>query len=258
VKMMITKLFRSQVLPKTSFPKQVGIRSSPTRRFHQSSIPQKLHEVVIVSAVRTPIGSFGGSLSSLSASELGSIAIKGALENGKIPIDQVQEVIFGNVLTAAQGQAPTRQATLGAGLSPSTICTTINKVCASGMKSLMFGAQSIMLGHQNVIVVGGMESMSNVPYYLPKARTGLRYGHAQLEDGIIKDGLWDVYNQFHMGNCAEDCAKKYGITREQQDAFAIESYRRAANAYKTGAFLGELIGVPIPQKKRRSSNSSSR
>jgi acetyl-CoA C-acetyltransferase len=154
---------------------------------------------------------------------------------------------MGNVLQANQGQAPARQAALGAGLGTDVVCTTVNKVCASGLKATMLAASSILLGHQKLVVSGGFESMSNVPYYLP--RGGFKYGHGELPDGIIKDGLWDVYNNFHMGNCGEDCAKKYKITREEQDQFAIESYKRAAEAYKNGAFKAEIVPVSVPQKK---------
>jgi acetyl-CoA C-acetyltransferase len=208
-----------------------------------------LKEVVIVSAVRTPIGSIGGSLASLTASDLGSIAIKGALEKAKVAPQEVTELYMGNVLAAGQGQAPARQAAVKAGLPLSTVCTTVNKVCSSGLKSVMLASQTIMLGDQGVFVAGGMESMSNVPYYLDKARSGYKYGHGQLLDGVLKDGLWDVYNDFHMGNCAEESAKKFGITRAQQDEFAVESYKRAADAYKSGAFQNEMVPVTLPGKK---------
>eukprot|EP01115_Flamella_aegyptia_P006156 TRINITY_DN25923_c0_g1_i3.p1 TRINITY_DN25923_c0_g1~~TRINITY_DN25923_c0_g1_i3.p1 ORF type:complete len:424 (-),score=215.41 TRINITY_DN25923_c0_g1_i3:29-1300(-) len=211
---------------------------------------QGLQEVVIVSGVRTPIAQFGGSLSSLTAPQLGSIVIKEALARGKVDPKHVKEVIMGNVLSANVGQAPARQAALGAGLSEEVSCTTINKVCSSGMKSIMFGAQSIMLGHNDVIVAGGFESMSNTPYYMDKARfSGYRYGHGQLIDGVLKDGLWDVYNNIHMGNCAENTAKKMGITRQEQDQHAIESYKRAAAAYKSGVFKAEIVPVTVASKK---------
>lgn len=206
-------------------------------------------DAVIVSAVRTPIISFGGALAPLSAPQLGGIVIKAAVERAGIANNEVQEVYIGNVLSANIGQAPARQAVIQAGLPQSTICTTVNKVCASGLKAVMLSAQSIMLGQQHTLVAGGMESMSNVPYYVDKVRFGgLRYGHSQLTDGVLKDGLWDVYNDFHMGNCAEDCAKKYSIGRAEQDAFAVESYKRVAEAYKTGAFKNEIVPVSIPQK----------
>jgi len=167
-----------------------------------------MKEVYIVSAGRTPIGSFGGKLAGISATELGSIAIKGVIEKAKIDANLVQEVLMGNVVSAGLGQAPARQAALGAGLSNEVPCTTINKVCASGMKSVMFAAQSIMLGLQDVVVAGGMESMSNIPYYIPKARYGYKYGNGELVDGLLKDGLWEVYNEFPMGNCADNTARE--------------------------------------------------
>lgn len=208
-----------------------------------------MKEVYIVSAGRTPIGSFGGKLSGFSAIQLGTFAIKGAIERAGISASEVQEVFMGNVVSAGLGQAPTRQAALAAGISNEVPCTTINKVCASGMKSVMLAAQSIMLGLQDVIVAGGMESMSNVPYYIPKARYGYKYGHGQLIDGLMHDGLWEAYHQFPMGNCADNTAKEMGITREEQDEYAINSYKRAAAATEAGKFKGEIIPVEIPQRK---------
>jgi acetyl-CoA C-acetyltransferase len=208
----------------------------------------QIKEVVIVSAVRTPIGSFGGALTSLSATQLGAIAIKGALAKAGVAPAEVQEVLMGNVLSANLGQAPARQAALFAGLGYEVECTTVNKVCASGSKAIMFGAQAIMLGHKDVVVAGGMESMSNVPYYLDKARFGAKLGHGQMIDGLMKDGLWDVYNDYHMGNAAENTAREMGITREMQDAFAIESYRRSAAAADQGYFKDEIVPVEIPQR----------
>jgi acetyl-CoA C-acetyltransferase len=208
-----------------------------------------MKEVYIVSAGRTPIGSFGGKLAGISATELGSIAIKGAIEKAKIDANLVQEVLMGNVVSAGLGQAPARQAALGAGLSNEVPCTTINKVCASGMKSVMFAAQSIMLGLQDVVVAGGMESMSNIPYYIPKARYGYKYGNGELVDGLLKDGLWEVYNDFPMGNCADNTAKEMGITREQQDEFAIDSYKKVAASTTAGNFKNEIIPVAIPQRR---------
>lgn len=207
-----------------------------------------MKEVYIISAVRTPIGSFGGTLANFSATQLGSFAIKGVLEKSKIKPSDVEEVIMGNVLTANLGQAPARQAAIFAGLPTSVVCTTINKVCASGMKAVMLGAQSIMLGNADIVIAGGMESMSNVPYYADRARFGLRLGHGTMTDGIIKDGLWDVYKDYHMGNAAENTAKQMNITREMQDNFAIESYKRAAEAVKSGAFKEEIIPVKIEQR----------
>ncbi|XP_014211238.1 acetyl-CoA acetyltransferase, mitochondrial [Copidosoma floridanum] len=212
-----------------------------------SSSQGNLKDVVIVSAVRTPMGSFLGSLSSLSATKLGAVAIQAAIERASIAKEQVTEVYMGNVCQAYLGQAPARQATLFAGLPKSTICTTINKVCASGMKSVMLGAQALQCGHQEVILAGGMESMSNVPFYLKRGET--TYGGVKLEDGIVFDGLTDVYNKFHMGNCAENTAKKLGITREQQDEYAISSYMRSAAAYEQSIFQDELVPVNVPQKR---------
>lgn len=211
-----------------------------------------MKEVYIVSAVRTPIGSFGGSLSSLTATQLGAAAIKGALAKAGLDPKEVQEVIMGNVLTANLGQAPARQAAIFAGLGNEVECTTINKVCASGSKAIIYAAQSIMLGHADVIVAGGMESMSNVPYYLDKARNGYKLGHGNITDGLIKDGLWDVYNDYHMGNAAENTAREMKITREMQDAFAIESYTRSATAWEQNYFSDEIVSVEIPQKEKES------
>lgn len=205
-----------------------------------------MKSVYIVSAVRTPIGAMNGSLSSLSATQLGSIAIKGALEKAGINPEMVQEVYMGNVISAGLGQAPATQAMLGAGIPNTVPSTTVNKVCASGSKAIMLAASSIMMGINDVVVAGGMESMSNIPYYLDKARNGYRLGHGTIIDGMIKDGLWDVYKDFHMGNAAEICAREYNFTREDQDNFAIESYTRAQNAYAKNAFADEIIPVTIP------------
>ncbi|KAF9907572.1 erg10, acetyl-CoA C-acetyltransferase [Linnemannia zychae] len=205
-----------------------------------------LNEVVIVSAVRTPVACFNGALKSFSAPQLGSIAIRGAIEKAGIKADQVEEVYMGNVLQANVGQSPARQAALGAGCPLTTEATTINKVCASGLKAVMLAAQGLQTGARDVMVAGGMESMSNVPFYSPR---NAGYGHQTLADGIIKDGLWDVYNQFHMGNCAENTADKLKITREQQDAHAVESYTRAAKAWKDGVFANEIVPVTIKDKR---------
>lgn len=207
-----------------------------------------MRQVYIVSAVRTPIGSFGGALASLSATQLGSAAIKAAIERAGIKPSDVQEVYMGNVLAANLGQAPVTQASIGAGIPNTTPGTTINKVCASGMKTIMLGAQSIMTGENDIVVAGGMESMSNVPYYLEKARNGYRLGHGQVLDGLVKDGLWDVYKDFHMGNATEICASAYSISREEQDAYAIESYKRSAKSYEKGLFKDEIVSVEIPQR----------
>lgn len=209
-----------------------------------------MQDVFIVSAVRTPLGSFGGSLSSVSATQLGANAIKGALNKIELDPVLVESVIFGNVVSANLGQAPARQAAIFAGLSKSTTCTTVNKVCASGMKSTMYGAQEIMLGNADVIVTGGMENMSQIPFYLDKARFGgYGYGNGTLIDGLAKDGLIDVYNQFAMGVCADNTAKKYEFTREDQDAFAVASYQRSAAAWQAGYFANEVIPVNVPQKR---------
>ncbi len=206
-------------------------------------------EVFIVSAVRTPIGSFGGKLNGISATRLGAAAIKGALEKIKLDPKEVTEVLMGNVLQANLGQAPARQAAIYAGLPDSVHCTTVNKVCASGMKAIMMGAQSIQCGDNEVVVAGGMESMSNVPFYSESTRWGNKYGDAKLIDGLAKDGLVDVYHQYAMGNAAELCAKECKISREDQDAFAVESYKRSQAAWAAGKFKDEIVPVGIPQRK---------
>lgn len=208
-----------------------------------------MEEVYIVSAMRTPIGSFGGSLSGFTAVELGSKAIQGALDKAGVNSREVNEVFMGNVVSAGLGQAPARQAAIGAGIGHNVPCTTVNKVCASGMKSVMFGAQSIMLGINDVVVAGGMESMSNIPYYVPKARFGYKYGHAQMLDGLMHDGLWEAYNGFPMGSCADNTARELKISREEQDEYAINSYRRVAKATDEGRFRDEIIPIEIPQRK---------
>ncbi|MDR6785217.1 acetyl-CoA C-acetyltransferase [Pedobacter africanus] len=207
-----------------------------------------MKEVVIVSAVRTPIGSFGGSLSGFSAPQLGGFAIKAAVEKAGIKPGDIQEVYMGNVLSANLGQAPATQAAKFAGL-PDVPSTTINKVCASGTKAIMLAAQSIALGQNDIVLAGGMESMSNVPYYLDKARNGYRLGHGQLTDGLVKDGLWDVYNDYHMGSAAELCAAECGISREEQDAFAISSYKRSQAAQNEGKFTAEVIAIELKDRK---------
>ncbi|WP_276090262.1 acetyl-CoA C-acyltransferase [Pedobacter sp. JY14-1] len=207
-----------------------------------------MREVVIVSAVRTPIGSFGGSLAGFSATQLGGFAIKAAVERAGISPGAVQEVYMGNVLPAGLGQAPATQSAKFAGL-PDVPSTTVNKVCASGTKAIMLAAQSIALGENDIVVAGGMESMSNVPYYLDKARMGYRLGHGQLTDGLLKDGLWDVYNDYHMGSAAELCASACHISREEQDAFAVSSYQRAQAAQQSGRFSNELVAIEIKDRK---------
>ncbi|MGA0555284.1 acetyl-CoA C-acyltransferase [Larkinella sp. VNQ87] len=208
-----------------------------------------MNDVVIISAVRTPIGSFGGVLAPLSATELGAIAIRAAYEKAGIAPDQVDEVIMGNVVSANLGQAPARQATLKAGLPVSVRCTTVNKVCASGTKAIMIAAQTIQLGQADVIIAGGMESMSNAPYYIPKARFGYKYGNAQLIDGLAKDGLTDPFDLCAMGVYADITAKKYNISRESQDAYAVQSYQRVAKATENGKFGAEIVPVDVPQGK---------
>lgn len=207
-----------------------------------------MKEVYIISAVRTPVGSFGGGLSGISATQLGATAIRAAVERAGIKPEDVQEVYMGNVLSANLGQAPATQAAKFAGLLDIP-ATTINKVCASGTKAIMLAAQSIALGHNDIIVAGGMESMSNVPFYLEKARNGYRLGHGQITDGLVKDGLWDVYNDFHMGSAAELCAVDCNISREDQDAYAIESYKRSQAAQAAGKFDAEIVPVEIKDKK---------
>ncbi|MBK8493390.1 MAG: acetyl-CoA C-acyltransferase [Saprospirales bacterium] len=208
-----------------------------------------MKDVYIVSAVRTPIGSFGGIFANVTAVQLGAAAIKGALERGGVDPGLVQEVFMGNVISANLGQAPARQAALQAGIPNTVPCTTVNKVCASGAKAIMFGAQSIQLGLNEVVVAGGMENMSQIPYYLPSARYGYRYGNGELVDGLVKDGLLDVYNQCAMGVCADATATKFHITREEQDAFAIQSYKRSAEATQSGALKKEIVPVVVPQRK---------
>lgn len=208
-----------------------------------------MRNVVIVKAKRTPVGSFGGSLSSYSAPELGATTITELTRTTGLDPKEIQEVVFGNVLTAGIGQAPARQAALKAGLSKLTPATTVNKVCASGMKAIMIAANQIMNKEAEIIVAGGMESMSNVPYYLQKHRFGSKLGHAEAQDGIIKDGLWDVYNDFHMGKAAEICAKECNISREQQDEYAIESYKRAIKAHEEGYLDDEVIEMKIKDRK---------
>ncbi len=205
--------------------------------------------VYIVSAVRTPMGSFGGSLTPFSAVELGTMAIEGALKRAKVRKTAVDEVIMGNVVSAGLGQAPARQAAIAAGIPIGVPCTTVNKVCSSGMKTVMFGAQSILLGQNDIVVTGGMESMSNIPFYVPKARWGHKYGNGQIIDGLYHDGLMDAYGRMAMGVCADNTAKKYKISREAQDAYAVQSYQRAAAATESGAMSAEIIPVSIPQRK---------
>jgi len=207
-----------------------------------------MNELVIVAATRTPIGSFGGSLSGFSATQLGSVVIKSAIEKSGLKPEQIQEIYMGNVMSANLGQAPATQAAIFAGL-PYLPATTVNKVCASGMKAIMLAAQSIAIGQNDIVLAGGMESMSNVPYYLDKARNGYRLGNGQIIDGLVKDGLWDVYNDYHMGSAAELCATDCNIDREEQDAYAIESYQKAQKAQSDGKFRDEITPVELKDKK---------
>lgn len=208
-----------------------------------------MKEVYIVAAVRTPLGSFGGSLASVSATRLGAVAIKAAMEKIGLNGKEVNEVFMGSVLQANLGQAPAKQAARFAGLPDSVNCTTVNKVCASGMKAIALGAQSIMLGDNDVVIAGGMENMSQVPYYLDNNRWGAKYGNGTVIDGLAKDGLTDVYSNVLMGNCADACATEHKFTREQQDAFAIESYKRSAKAWSEGKFKDEVVPVTVKTKK---------
>ncbi len=208
-----------------------------------------MKEVYIISAVRTPMGSWGGALKDFSATKLGAIAIKGALERAGVAASEVNEVLMGSVLQANLGQAPARQAARFAGVPDNVPCTTINKVCASGMKAVMQGAQAIMLGDADVVVAGGMESMSNVPFYNENLRWGNKYGNVTIIDGLAKDGLTDVYHNYAMGNAADMCAKECNISREAQDEFAIESYKRSQSAWDAGRFDNEIVPVEVPQKK---------
>jgi acetyl-CoA C-acetyltransferase len=208
-----------------------------------------MKEVVIVSAVRTPIGSFGGILSSVSATQLGAFAIKGALQKISLDPSLVEEVILGNVLQANSGQAPARQAAISAGIPNNVPCTTINKVCSSGMKAVMIASQSIKAGDNDIVIAGGMENMSAVPYYMDKARSGYRLGDGLVIDGLVKDGLTDVYNKVHMGVCAEKCAEKMNFSRKQQDEFALESYKKSQEAWSSGRFFEEVVPVEVPQRR---------
>lgn len=208
-----------------------------------------MNDVYVVSAMRTPLGSFGKMFAPLSATQLGAAAIRGALNKAKVAASEVEEVFMGNVVSANLGQAPARQAAIYAGIGNETPCTTVNKVCASGTKAIMFAAQSIMLGLKDVVVAGGMESMSNIPFYLSKARYGYGYGHGELVDGLVKDGLTDAYSQQAMGVCADNTAAKYQISREAQDEFATNSYKKSAENTQNGNFKAEIVGVEVPQRK---------
>ena len=208
-----------------------------------------MKEVVIVSYTRTPIGSFNGVLSSVSATKLGAIAIKGAIDNISLNVEEINEVYMGNVISSGLGQAPAKQAAIYAGINNDTPCTTINKVCSSGMKAIMIAAQSIALGDNNVVVAGGMENMSSIPFYLNDLRSGKKLGHSKMEDGLLIDGLTDVYDGVHMGVCAELCAETMDINREKQDAFALKSYEKSEFAWKNGFFKNEITEVKIESRK---------
>ncbi|EXJ82848.1 acetyl-CoA C-acetyltransferase [Capronia epimyces CBS 606.96] len=228
-----------------------GARLSQMRSHFSSSSAarQEIQDAYILSAARTPTAKFNGSFASLSAPRLGAVAIKSAIEKSKVPISKITDVYMGNVLSAGVGQSPARQASIFAGLPTSVEAVTVNKVCASGLKAVVLAAQNIQLGLAEAQVAGGMENMSRVPYYLPRAAHNPAFGHFGLKDGLIEDGLWDVYNQFHMGNCAENTAKKYEVTREQQDEYAIRSFERAQKAWAEGKFNDEVVPVTVPGKK---------
>lgn len=215
-----------------------------------SQLAMKRTPVYILGGVRSPIGSFGGSLSSLTATQLATQTTKGLFSRLSLDPEHVDETFLGNVITAGVGQAPARQVTINSGCSWSTPCTTVNKVCSSGLKSVMLAAGQVELGRRRCVLAGGFESMSQAPYYLPKGRTGYRYGHGQIQDSLIKDGLWDAFDDQHMGSCAEKCASDYLITREQQDQFAVSSYNRAIEATRQGLFADEIIPIDVGSGKR--------
>src|SRR5580693_5688930 len=212
-------------------------------------MPAKLPPIHIVAAARTPIGAFLGTLASVRAPELGTVALKGALARAKLSADAIEEVFLGNVLSAGIGQAPARQAAIYAGIPNTVPATTVSKVCGSGLQAVVFGTKTLAVGDADLVVVGGMESMSNVPYYLDKARTGYRMGDGKIVDGMIYDGLWDPYKNVHMGTCGDKCAAEYKFSREQQDDYARESFRRALAAQKEGMFDAEIEAVSVPQRK---------
>ena len=236
-------------LTRPSLPAQQRLSALNRQLSSTSSLKKEIQEAYILSAVRTPCGVFNGSLASVSATQLGATAIKEALSRSTVPNEKIGHVYMGNVLSGGIGQAPARQASMFAGLPSSTEATTINKVCASGMKAVSIAAQQIELGQEEAVVAGGMENMSRVPYYLQRAGQQPAFGEMKLDDGLVKDGLWDVYNQVHMGNCAEATAKKYEVTREEQDAFAIESYKRTQAAWKEGLFDEEIVAVTVKGRK---------
>src|SRR5262249_14863800 len=231
--------------PPSPRPGLPGVGARTTHHLMHPTLPP----VYVVSAARTPIGAFLGSLSSLRAPDLGATAMKGALARAKLAPDAIQEVFMGNVLSAGIGQAPARQAAIYAGIPNTVPATTVSKVCGSGMQAVIFGAKTVALGDADLVMVGGMESMSNVPYYLEKARSGYRMGDGKIVDGMIFDGLWDPYSNVHMGSCGDKCAAEYKFTREAQDEYAKESFRRALAAQKEGMFDAEIEPASVPQKK---------
>ena len=247
---MASHVMRTSVL-KTARPSIPTQRLSALRRQLSSSpaLKKEIQDAYILAAVRTPCGVFNGSLASVSAPQLGATAIKEAIARSSVPVEKFSHVYMGNVLQGGVGQAPARQASMFAGLPTSVEATTVNKVCASGMKAVSIAAQQIELGQEEALIAGGMENMSRVPYYLARAAQQPPFGEMKLDDGLVKDGLWDVYNQIHMGNCAEATAKKYEVTREQQDAFAIESYKRTQAAWKEKLFDDEIVAVTVKGKK---------
>ncbi|OIW28443.1 acetyl-CoA acetyltransferase [Coniochaeta ligniaria NRRL 30616] len=239
----------SQVRPAVARAAMIAPRSSVRMFSCQPCLRKEIRDAYILSGVRTPTAKFNGSYTNISAPQLGAVAIKAALEKSTVPAEKITDVYMGNVLQGSVGQAPARQAAIFAGLSPSVEAITINKVCASGLKAVVFAAQNIQLGLAEAQIAGGMENMTRVPYYVPRASNMPAFGNIKMEDGLIKDGLTDVYDQIHMGNCAENTAKNYDISREMQDQYAIQSYERAQAAWKSGAFKDEIVPVTVPGRK---------
>jgi len=232
-----------------SFGTSAGFNPARRQLSSTTARKQEIRDAYIIAGARTPTAKFNGSFATVSAPQLGATAIKGAIEKSTVPASEIEKVYMGNVMSAAMGQSPARQAAIFAGLSSSVDAITINKVCASGLKAVVFAGQEIALGQSEAVVAGGMESMSRVPYYLPRGASWPGFGHIQAEDGLIKDGLWDVYNQFHMGVCAENTASKHNVTREEQDAYAIQSFKRAQAAWASGAFDEEVVPVTVKTRK---------
>ncbi|KAH8911415.1 thiolase [Coniochaeta sp. PMI_546] len=239
----------SQIRPAVARAARIAPSSSVRMFSSQPCLRKEIRDAYILSAARTPTAKFNGSYTNVSAPQLGAVAIKAALEKSKVPADKITDVYMGNVLQGSVGQAPARQAAIFAGLSPSVEAVTINKVCASGLKAVVFAAQNIQLGLAEAQIAGGMENMTRVPYYVPRASNMPAFGNIKMEDGLIKDGLTDVYDQIHMGNCAENTARKFDITREMQDQYAIQSYERAQAAWKSEAFKDEIVPVTVPGRK---------